>query len=262
VSSALPGFDFHHRRGGGDPTVLLLLFKDSETLTQGDLLTVHNDGVTLAASGDRTLVGAATETVTGRAGVTYIPAITDPDAVYAVDDPYARAHGDLLVVTGASGAQGVGAADCELVVEADSTAAEATLVAIAVGCHRAPGAIVETRHRPTGSDLNAALARLVTRYYRENTGRGPTKTQAFYRGEVLVVVLEDTLTKAEQSLVARGRRDAVLHLRRAFQETMREELVATVEDLTGTRVRALMSANSIEPDITVETFILDAPVGG
>jgi uncharacterized protein YbcI len=79
---------------------------------------------------------------------------------------------------------------------------------------------------------------------------------------VLVVVLEDTLTRAEQSLVARGRRDAVLHMREAFQDTMRTEMVATVEDLTGAGVRAFMSANSIEPDITVEMFILDAPVRG
>jgi uncharacterized protein YbcI len=257
----MSGFEFRYRRGGGDPTVRTLLFKNSEMLTRGDLLAVADDGVTLGATGDTMLVGAATETIDGRAGVTYIRVITDADAVYAVEDPQARAAGDRLVLTGATGAQGVGAGACDLVVEADSTAREHTLVAIAAGCHLPPDAVA-ARPRPTGSDLNAALARLVTRYYRENTGRGPTKTQAFYRGEVLVVVLEDTLTRAEQSLVARGRRDAVLHMREAFQDTMRTEMVATVEDLTGAGVRAFMSANSIDPDITVEMFILDAPVRG
>jgi uncharacterized protein YbcI len=257
----MPGFDFRYRRGGGDPTVRTLVFTNTETLTRGDLLTFKDNGVRLAAAGDTTLVGAATETIDGRASVTFIRVIADADAVYAVEDTHARSRGDLLVLTGATGAQGVSAGACELVVEADSTAQDETLVAIAASCHQAPG-VAANRPRPTGSDLNAALARLVTRYYRENTGRGPTKTQAFYRGEVLVVVLEDTLTKAEQSLVARGRPDAVLHMREAFQETMRAEMVATVEELTGAHVRAFMSANSIEPDITVETFILDAPVRG
>jgi hypothetical protein len=167
----MSGFEFRYRRGGGDPTVRTLLFKNSEMLTRGDLLAVADDGVTLGATGDTMLVGAATETIDGRAGVTYIRVITDADAVYAVEDPQARAAGDRLVLTGATGAQGVGAGACDLVVEADSTAREHTLVAIAAGCHLPPAAVA-ARPRPTGSDLNAALARLVTRYYRENTGRG------------------------------------------------------------------------------------------
>ena len=38
---------------------------------------------------------------------------------------------------------------------------------------------------------------------------------------------------------------------------MRQEQVASVEDLTGRTVMAFMSANHIDPDIGVETFVLE-----
>jgi uncharacterized protein YbcI len=101
----------------------------------------------------------------------------------------------------------------------------------------------------------------VVRYHSERAGRGPTKAQTFYRGDVLVVMLEDSLTKAEQTLAAGGRADAVVHMRDAFQDAMRADLVQTVEQLTGCTVRASMSTMSVEPDIAAELFVLDQPIG-
>jgi hypothetical protein len=37
-------------------------------------------------------------------------------------------------------------------------------------------------------------------------------------------------------------------------------MIATVEQLTGATVRAFISGNELDPDIAVETFILDRPV--
>jgi uncharacterized protein YbcI len=48
-------------------------------------------------------------------------------------------------------------------------------------------------------------------------------------------------------------------MRFAFQETMERELVAGVEKITGQKVLAFLSSNHIDPDIAVETFILDRP---
>jgi hypothetical protein len=38
---------------------------------------------------------------------------------------------------------------------------------------------------------------------------------------------------------------------------MRDDLVALVEDVTGGTVIAFLSANNIDPDIAVETFVLE-----
>jgi uncharacterized protein YbcI len=71
-------------------------------------------------------------------------------------------------------------------------------------------------------------------------------------------VLHDSLTKGERRLVSEGHAPVVLHTRTVFQETMRPALVGSVEDLTGRTVTAFMSANHIDPDIAVETFVLES----
>lgn len=68
------------------------------------------------------------------------------------------------------------------------------------------------------------------------------------------------MTKAERNLAKRGKEDFVLEMRHAFQETMREDLTAVVERLTGRKVVAFLSANHIEPDVAAEVFVLDEPV--
>jgi uncharacterized protein YbcI len=94
---------------------------------------------------------------------------------------------------------------------------------------------------------------------REFTGRGPTKAKTYINQDMVTVVLQDVLTKGEHSLVGDGLSGEVLHTRQLYQQTMRKELTATVERLTGRSVVAFMSANHIEPDMAVETFML-APV--
>ena len=96
--------------------------------------------------------------------------------------------------------------------------------------------------------------------YNEHRGRGPTKAQAFFNEQVLVVLMEDTMTKAEHSLVRDGKNDAVFELRRQLQSTMRADMVGSIEDLTGRKVIAFMSANHTAPDYAAELFVLDASI--
>jgi uncharacterized protein YbcI len=77
---------------------------------------------------------------------------------------------------------------------------------------------------------------------------------------MVVVVLQGTLTKGELSLAADGRHHAVMRIRRQFGDLMRSELVEAIEALTGCGVLALVSDNSIEPDLAVELFVLDRSV--
>lgn len=91
----------------------------------------------------------------------------------------------------------------------------------------------------------------------EYTGRGPTQARAHINRDSITVLLHDTLTKGERRMVAGGHSRIVLDTRVVFQEMMRDELVASVEDLTGRTVVAFMSANHIAPDMAVETFVLE-----
>jgi uncharacterized protein YbcI len=124
-----------------------------------------------------------------------------------------------------------------------------------------PGAELRPEGRLSGGELNAAVARLIVGCHRKYLGRGPTKAQAFYRDNVLVAVLENTMTRAEESLAADGSGDAVLDVRRAIHRAMQADLVTAVERLTGCKVLAFMSSNHLRPDMASEVFVLDAPVG-
>lgn len=109
-----------------------------------------------------------------------------------------------------------------------------------------------------GSKL-AAISNHVVRVVSDYTGRGPTKARSYLNENIVTVVLQDTLTKGERSLVGDDRDDLVLTMRKAYQSTMRSDLVAGIEEILGRKVTAFLSDNHIDPDVGVEVFLL-APV--
>jgi uncharacterized protein YbcI len=92
---------------------------------------------------------------------------------------------------------------------------------------------------------------------RDYTGRGPTKAKTMINGDVVTVLLADTLTKGERKLVETGHADRVIGLRHDFQVAMCDDLVAIVERQLERKVIAFMSQNHIDPDLAVEVFVLE-----
>jgi uncharacterized protein YbcI len=114
-------------------------------------------------------------------------------------------------------------------------------------------------HQRTLGSLNAAISNLVVRLFAEYTGRGPTKARTTIRDNVVACLTQDTLTKAERRLIQEGEEELVVTIRRKFQRTMRDDLVAGVETLTGRKVVSFMSDHDGETDHAVEVFVLDGP---
>jgi uncharacterized protein YbcI len=110
-------------------------------------------------------------------------------------------------------------------------------------------------------ELNAEVAHAIVRIYRGFRGRGPSKARALFRDDVLVVVLEDVMTSAERSLADNGRTEDALRMRRQIHEIMRPELIRAAELITGTTVRALVGESEADPDVAVEVFLMNAPLG-
>lgn len=110
--------------------------------------------------------------------------------------------------------------------------------------------------RARGTTANA-ISNEIVRILHEYTGRGPTKARTVIGRDVVTVVLQDTLTRAERNLVTADKADLVLHMRQEFQRAMRKEMVASVEMNMERRVAAFMSANHIDPDMGVEVFVLE-----
>jgi uncharacterized protein YbcI len=112
--------------------------------------------------------------------------------------------------------------------------------------------------RPERNARADMISSSTTRLMHERTGRGPTKAKTLINDDVVTVVLADTLTTGERTLVENGRSDRVLQLRHDYQETMRDDLIAIIERQLERKVIAFMSQDHIDPDLAVEFFVLEA----
>jgi uncharacterized protein YbcI len=105
-------------------------------------------------------------------------------------------------------------------------------------------------------EIRARISREIVRLQAEYYGKGPTRARAYISDDLVVVVLEETFTRAEKTLAQRGEGDAIQHIRRRFQQQMADNFISVVEQATGRRVRAFLSDTHIETDVSVETFLL------
>src|SRR5215213_10760440 len=105
-------------------------------------------------------------------------------------------------------------------------------------------------------EIRSAISTEIVRLQAEYYGKGPTKAKTYITEDLVVVVLEESFTRAEKTLAERGEGDAIQHIRRRFQQHMADSFTSVVEQATGRRVRAFLSETDIEHDVSVETFLL------
>ena len=120
--------------------------------------------------------------------------------------------------------------------------------------------MLEPKEQLTGGALNAALANELGKLIADFTGRGATRSRAFVHQDLVVCLLEDGVSKAEQNLAAAGKAHLVRHHRDALQYTMGPQLIAAVERLTNRSVRTFLSGTDEGGSSAIEVFVL-APDG-
>lgn len=109
-----------------------------------------------------------------------------------------------------------------------------------------------------GGELNAAITSAIVKIHNAQLGRGPRTATTFHKDNVIVTLMYDVMTQAEQTLAEHDNDDAVTHMRHLFQKTMETEFTDAVERLTGRKVIAFISGNTTSPDVATEVFILDS----
>jgi uncharacterized protein YbcI len=110
----------------------------------------------------------------------------------------------------------------------------------------------------------SAVSNEMVRIYKDQFGRGPTKTRTQWAGpDILLVTLEQTFTPAERSLRKMGEHQRLRDLRLLFQYAEVAAFCEPVERLTGRKVRAFISGIDTEADLASEMFVLHpADYGG
>jgi uncharacterized protein YbcI len=105
-------------------------------------------------------------------------------------------------------------------------------------------------------EMRATIAREIVRLHAGTTARGRRRRRTYILDDLVVVVLEETFTRAEKTLAVRGEGGAIQHIRRRFQQQMADSFTSVVERATGRKVKAFLSETNIEQDVSVETFLL------
>ncbi len=106
--------------------------------------------------------------------------------------------------------------------------------------------------------LAAAISNAIVGIFREHYGRGASRVRTVMGADYVICFLEDIYTPVERTLIEAGRFDAVKETRGAFQDTMQKRFSDEVERLVGRKVIGFLSQNHVDPDLAVETFILES----
>jgi uncharacterized protein YbcI len=112
----------------------------------------------------------------------------------------------------------------------------------------------------SGGELLSTISTRIVSLLREHYGRGPTKAKTYVLDDLVVCVLRNGFTAIEQTMMDSGQHNEVVEMRHNFQKMMGKRYKEAIEELTGRKVVAFLSQAHVEPDITLEVFMLDAPV--
>jgi uncharacterized protein YbcI len=110
--------------------------------------------------------------------------------------------------------------------------------------------------RSSLGEMRATISKEIVRLQAEYYGKGPTRAKTYIVEDLVVVVLQESFTRAEKTLAERGEKDAIEHIRRRFQQQMADAFTSVVEQATGRKVRVFLSETNVELDVSVETFLL------
>lgn len=113
-----------------------------------------------------------------------------------------------------------------------------------------------TRGTQAEGAIVSEISREVVRIHSQFFGRGPTKAKTIWRHNVVVVILEEIFTKAEEMLVDAGRFDHVRTHRQVFQDHVEPLFRNAIEQATGRGVRSFLSQVT-EEGIAAEVFVLE-----
>jgi uncharacterized protein YbcI len=108
-----------------------------------------------------------------------------------------------------------------------------------------------------GSNPLLVISNAMVHLYKTAFGRGPTVARARFAGaDLLVVILQDTMTVSERRLVSLGQHGRLREHRLLLHDTVADEMRSAVEAVLGRPTLALVSGIDTHRDIAVETFLL------
>jgi uncharacterized protein YbcI len=131
--------------------------------------------------------------------------------------------------------------------------------------HPAPGEVLTGTDWSRQTDIErgggmlAAISNAMVGLKKEYFGKGPEKARTYINDNYVFCVLQNVLTRNEETLLNVGEDALVRTYRLRFQEAMRDTTTEAIEQITGRRVIGYHSQIVFRPAIGFEIFVLDAP---
>jgi uncharacterized protein YbcI len=111
---------------------------------------------------------------------------------------------------------------------------------------------------PSGRSPLGKVSNAMVRIYKEHFGRGPTRVRSAYAGpDVVVCILEDTLTTPELTLQEIGELRQLRELRMVFQYAFGDQFKGAVEEILERRVTSFVSGMDAQTGVASEVFVLE-----
>ena len=110
-----------------------------------------------------------------------------------------------------------------------------------------------------GGGMLAALSNAMVGLKKQYYGKGPESARTYINDNYVFCVLQNLLTRNEETLLEVGEDALVRTYRLRFEEAMRDTTMGAVAEITGRRVVGYQSQIIFRPAIAFEFFVLDAP---
>jgi uncharacterized protein YbcI len=107
-----------------------------------------------------------------------------------------------------------------------------------------------------GMSVDVQIAEAMAGLHAEFYGHPPGSSRAIVAEDVVVVVMEQTFTRAERTMIERGEVEEIQNIRRRFQRVMAEDFHSVVENATGRDVRSFVSDTDVNEGLSIEIFLL------
>ncbi|MBD2092150.1 DUF2294 domain-containing protein [Microcoleus sp. FACHB-1515] len=112
---------------------------------------------------------------------------------------------------------------------------------------------------PTRGQLERALGQRIQTIFRDRIGQRPAKAVCQMFDESLTIVLEDTTSPAERTLIDSGKTEIAKQLRLHLQESIKDALKVEIAQIVEQEVLAVLVDADLDSGYASVTAILQAP---
>jgi uncharacterized protein YbcI len=110
---------------------------------------------------------------------------------------------------------------------------------------------------PPAANPLLEISNVMVHLYKVAFGRGPTNARARFAGaDLIVVVLQDTMTVSERRLVDAGEHERLRAYRLLLHQTVEDDMRGAVERILLRPTLSLITGIDTHRDVAVETFLL------